>query len=272
MDKKLVTYVRSALHQGFTLAQVAERLRTQGWPEHDIEQALAAGSQHHRQKARLLFAIAGFIAFLLLGSAVFFLVISPAFVEKPVLERPLLEFVDENMIAYVLTELGAYKLHANPLSGDLPELEIKLTDLQQTFTAIVQDNVVRVSRGPAESPDVVVEVAQDAVLLLARAQTEDEFTQRTAQLLRERDQRGYNAMVFTDEKDLLLKGYLALYQEHQAVVEASGIASTAGGPADAGITGGVIAELPLVGSGVIGMFVIILALWSALLLRLAFDR
>jgi hypothetical protein len=164
--------------------------------------------------------------------------------------------INEQVISEVLVQLGAYKLHANPFTGDLPEIEIYLMDAQETFTAVVQGNDVKVRRASAESPDAHVEVTQDAIMELATAPDAAAFEQRARVLFAERSQRGYTGTVYSGNTDLLLKGYLALYDEHKDAL---------GG---AGITGSAIAELPLAGSGLAGMFTIIIVLWGALVLRL----
>ncbi len=283
MHKKLVNYVRTSLHQGYTLAEVAERLRQEGWEEDEIERALADAAQKHVRKARLLIALAGLLAFLALGILAYLFLISPAFVEKPELEQPLLvsesvsrsgqtngipgepgllstpiEIITADHVQYVLTEMGAYKLHANPFTGDLPEIEILLSDISKTYTAVIDNNVVSVTDGTSATPDVRVTVTQDAVVELATAESDQLFDERAAQLLRERTERGFTGKLLTSQSDLLLKGYLSLYNEQKDVV------------ASAGITGGAIAEVPLAGSSMLGMFVIIVVLWGAMIVRLAF--
>ncbi len=269
MDKKLVSYVQSTLHQGHSLSDVSERLRKEGWSEYDVQTALAAATTGHRNRAKFIVAITGFIAFLIIGILVYLLVIAPVFVEKPALEQPILLsqsttpgvlFIDETHLAYVLNELGAYKLHANPFSGSIPELEIVLADIPQTYTATVEDNIVRVRKGPAQHPDVHVELTQDAVVTLTTAKDKDEMQARASQLLAERDQRGFVGELRTSAQDLLLKGYLALYKEQEATIEA------------AGITGGVAAEVPLAGSGLIGVYVLMLLLWYLVIFRMTLDR
>lgn len=285
MHKKLVNYVRASLHQGYTLAEVAERLRQEGWEEDEIERALADAAQKHVRKARLLIALAGLLAFLALGILAYLFLISPAFVEKPTLEQPALvsesvsrgaqtngipgedqgllstpvELVTGDHLRYVLTEMGAYKLHANPFTGDLPEIEILLSDISKTYTAIIDNNVVSVTDGTSASPDVRVSVTQDAVVELATAESDQLFDERAAQLLRERAERGFTGKLLTSQSDLLLKGYLSLYNEQKEVVQS------------AGITGGAIAEVPLAGSSVLGMFVIIVILWGTMILRMVFT-
>lgn len=281
----MVKYVQEHLHRGYTAAQVAEHLRKYDWTEEDIEDALTAVARKHKQHALFMMALAGFVAFLVLGILLYFIVVEPAFVEKPVLERPApvsqsvtrgsrvaglgdqqalltqaVPVIGAQHLTYVLTELGAYKLHENPFTGDPPEMEILVRDLQQTFAAIVENNAVSVRKGIAQSPDMRVEATQDDITLLSTASNNREFQNRAAQLLREREQRKLTGTLLTSKQDLVFKGYLALYGEHQDIVAA------------AGITGGAITELPLLGSGMIGMYVIVLVLWGLLLVRMRFGN
>jgi hypothetical protein len=287
MNKKLVKYVQSTLHQGYSAAQVTEHLRKAGYPEQDIENALFDAARAHQRRYRLIIALTGLIAFIALGIILYFIFISPAFVEKPFVAQPALlsqqveagtavqapglseipelvsaavQLVGAEHIRYVLNELGAYKLHANPFTGDLPEIEIYVRDLQKTFTAIIDDNEVMVAEAVSQSPDARVEVMQDAFVSLSTAEGEQEFQKRAAQLLSEREQRGYKGMLLTSEQDLVLKGYVALYQEQEEVIQGSGS------------TGSVILELPLHSTALIGMFVMVAMLWGLLLVRLSLDR
>jgi hypothetical protein len=290
MHRKLAKYVQENLHQGYSLGQVTARLRQEGWEEGDIQKALAIAAQGHVRKSRFLIALAGLLLFVFIGIIIRLFVIAPAFVERPEYVPPILASqqarapqetggqqelpvlvsmagellpepvqapaINEKVLSEVLVQLGMYKLHANPFTGDLPETEIYLMDLQETFTAVVQGNDVQVQRAAAEDPDAHVEVTQDAIMELATAPNANEFRLRAQNLLAEREQRGFSGAIYAGNADLLLKGYLALYNEHKDAL---------GG---AEITGGAIAELPLAGSGLAGLFTIIIVLWGALVLRL----
>ncbi len=164
--------------------------------------------------------------------------------------------VDETHLAYVLTELGAYKLHKNPFTGELPEIEIIITDTEQIFSAVIQDNEVVVVSGNAKSPDARISVDSYAVLELVGAEN-DEFKMRASELFNERDQRGYTGELVAGKAELLLKGYMGLYDE----------AKELGSP-----TGSVIEEVELAGSQVIGAFFIIVILWGSLILRMVLHR
>lgn len=260
MNEQLAAYIRESLRNGFSKVQIAERLRQEGWLDEDIQKALRTAEWRGTRKRALVLAIMGLVAFVFLCAGLYFLVISPIYVAKPFVEKPVQNVVDESMLEYVLTELGAYKLHANPFSGDVPEIEILVLDARQTFTATIEENVVRVRRGTATSPDARITVNQEAVLFLSNAQDEEEMGRQATQLLREREQRGLKAELLAEKGDLLLKGYLALYDEHKENIKA------------AGIIGGAVVELPLHASSVAGFIVIIIVLWGALVTRMALNR
>lgn len=284
MNQKVVTYVRENLHQGYSHAQIAEHLRASGYPDDDIAAALTAASRGHRRKLHFLIAFSGLVALIVLGLLAYMLVIAPD-VEKPMVLKPVLSeqaeqnlqverVPDENVpgvlvsertpvtameLTYVLTEIGAYKLHPNIFTGELPVIEIIVVDAQKTFTAVVENNKVLVQEGAAGQSDVRIAATQDAIHALAAAKDDAEFKSRAAQLLAERDERGLGGEIRTSEKNLLLKGYLALYNQNKATIAA------------AGITGGAINDIPLAGSELFGMFLLVTVIWGILLLRFRWN-
>jgi hypothetical protein len=300
MDKKLVKYVSENLHKGYSMADIAARLRKEGWEERDIQDSLTSVAKQHQHNAALGIAVAGFAAFIVLGLLVYFVILSPSFVKEPVIEKPAMiessqqvyangnayaeqEFeataeqlpepeqmstasavqendskkkVNPDQIEYVLTKLGAYKLHENTFTGDKPELEIELVDIGKVFSAVVEDNEVIVSEGHARTPDAKIRADSYAVSSLVSA-GDDEFKEKAAQLLNEREQRGYTGELVAGKGDLLLKGYLGLYDDMKAMF------------APESPTGQVVSDLSLIGSELIGMFFLIAVLWAALILRMA---
>ncbi len=308
MDKKLVKYVSENLHKGYSMADIAERLRKEGWEERDIQDSLTSVAKHHQHNAALGIAIAGFAAFIVLGLLVYFVVLSPSFVKEPTIEKPALldssqqvyangnaqagqeleataeqlpepvpeqitepvavqetpvqppaeqqPQINSDQLAYVLTKLGAYKLHANTFTGAKPELEIELVDIGKIFSAVVEDNEVVVSEGRAKAPDAKIKADTYAVSSLVSASDAD-FKEKAAQLLNEREQRGYTGELVAGKGDLLLKGYLGLYDDMKAMF------------APESPTGQVVSDLSLIGSELIGMFFLIAVLWAALILRMA---
>ena len=175
--------------------------------------------------------------------------------------------VSPAQVEYVLTMLGAYKLHTNPLTGKPPELDVIVTDTQQSFAVAVQGGKVQVALGTSQHPDAVIRVTYDALIALNNAKNATEFRERAAQLLKEREQRGLSGEMKTSTQDMLLKGYLALYEENKDLISFTGVPS---GPAD--VTGHAIDDLQLGGFSLIGMFWTVVIVWSALLLRMGVHR
>ncbi|MEM4240264.1 MAG: hypothetical protein QXK08_03670, partial [Candidatus Woesearchaeota archaeon] len=170
--------------------------------------------------------------------------------------------IDEKHIAYLLTQMGMYKLHPNPFTGALPEIEIALSDTGQIFSAFVQDNEVIVTPGSAANPDARLTVTQDAIAELISAQNSEQLKQTAAELFSEREQKGFKGELIASQTDLLLKGYLALYKEAKAIASPTGAVAS-----DFGLS-----DVELMGAQAVGMFVIIVVLWGALLLRMALHR
>lgn len=280
MNRKVVMYVRENLHKGYSHAQIAEHLRDSGYPDDDIAAALTAASRGHRRALHFTVACIGLVALLLLGALAYVVVVAPD-VEKPAVLKPVLSQQAEQEqqverapeiqspgilesvrtpvtameLTYVLTEIGAYKLHPNIFTGELPVIEIIVVDEQKAFTAVVRDNKVLVQEGAAGASDIRIAATQDAIHALAAAKDDVAFKAQATQLLAERDERGLGGEIRTSEKNLLLKGYLALYNQNKDAVAA------------AGITGGAIHDIPLAGSELFGMFLLITVLWGVLLLR-----
>ena len=88
MDKQIVQYVRENLHKGYSMADIAGRLRRGGWEDDDIQDALTHAAKGHQHKTRLLIVSLGFAALQVLGIMAWLVIVSPAFVKEPVVEKP----------------------------------------------------------------------------------------------------------------------------------------------------------------------------------------
>ena len=81
--------------------------------------------------------------FLILGIGyMYFFQISPTFVNKPQLEMPNQDFLTENHVEFLLNELGAYKLHKDPFTGEPPYMEVVADDVSYYNT--VENNKVKI--------------------------------------------------------------------------------------------------------------------------------
>lgn len=205
--------------------------------------------QEHTVSHGRVFFILICIAVLVLGGLAFYLfVLASPFVEKPMLEKPMLltdiaaangelisqslasttvAIFDETHLRFLLTEAGVYRLHANPVTGDIPEIELRFTDLSKVYAVTVEDNVVNVREGSASHPDIRVELDQNVVVELITAETHEERAKRALDML---NRGAYTAKIITTEKDLLFKGYLGLYQELQGMAATGNLVGDAGLP------------------------------------------
>jgi hypothetical protein len=140
----------------------------------------------------------------------YFFIISPTFVFKPQLTKPTLaegEPVGTEHIQWLVNELGAYKLHDSPLSGDKSEIEMYVTTEKKYFSVVTENNVPKATEGRASDPDIRISGSRQVIVqLLASsdmlADTKSMANDGTIQL-----------DILKDMAELVPKGYKALYDE-----------------------------------------------------------
>lgn len=140
--------------------------------------------------------------FLILGIGyMYFFQISPTFVNKPELEMPNQEFLTENHVEFLLNELGAYKLHKDPFTGEQPYIEVVSEDVSYYIT--VENNQVKVI--DYCQPDLKIYGKPDVLLQMFQSKNiEEEITR----LFLDGD---LSIEILADEKTLALKGYKTIY-------------------------------------------------------------
>ncbi|MEM5814434.1 MAG: hypothetical protein QXD77_01315 [Candidatus Aenigmatarchaeota archaeon] len=159
-----------------------------------------------KPKKPLLFA-AAVIAAAVLCYAWFF-IISPTFVSKPVLPKPALEGAPgEGHLNWAVNELGAYKLHSDPLSGEPPVMEIVVTDLGRTFTSTTINNMPSTTEGAAVNPDIRLKLTSEN---FARLYKSADSSAEAAALYKEGKAE---VELLKDTTTLAAKGYKAIYDE-----------------------------------------------------------
>lgn len=208
-----------------------------------------APAGHH---ARIVFLLALIAVVVLGGLAAYVFVLAPPLVAKPALEKPLflstqgvpvrvedvrvsqsipstaVAAFDERHLQYLLVEAGVYRLHSNPFTNDVPEMELRFPDVNKVFTATITGNAVQVRTGGASEPDFRVELDQDILLQLLTAETTAERVRKGMDAARSGK---YRARLLTTENDLLLKGYLGVYQALQGIAATGGVTGAFGLPA-----------------------------------------
>jgi hypothetical protein len=141
----------------------------------------------------LIVAIAGYY---------YFFIISPIFVSKPRLEKPVLEGnVTEKHVAWVVNELGGYKLQA--------DAEIEFIVDGTAFSVRVKEGKPVAQKGKAKDPDLRIYANKEAFKRVLEA---EDYRSEIIKL--------YNEGLIKIEllkpmEELVLKGYKAIYDELQ---------------------------------------------------------
>lgn len=154
----------------------------------------------------------------------YFFMISPAFVVAPHIEKPsgvISEEVTSDELIYLLNEIGAYKLHNNPLGGEYPVIEVLVEDSVQDFYFQVTDNEI-IEIPESHAPDI--KLALDRKIISDIIDSPDSLQQ----ILKHFSSGKITITPLQDEKVLALKGYKCIYDQFSSV---------------AGITGNIILKL-----------------------------
>ncbi|UCD20903.1 MAG: hypothetical protein JSW08_03995 [archaeon] len=153
------------------------------------------------------------IIIIILILSFYFIILNPA-VSKPELEKPALlnEMVngtlvqlDHTHLTYILTELGYYKIHKNPLNGEVPLLTIRMSDLNKEFNFTT--NRGRVIHVPTSSALQDVILTSDQETMVGIYESED-VIQATKNKINEGK---FAAAVLKETTDLTMKGYMTVY-------------------------------------------------------------
>ncbi len=129
----------------------------------------------------------------------YFFQISPSFVDKPILEKPIIEEQElkTEHIIYLLNELNAYKLHNDPFTKEPPVIKIIVSNENYFFT--VEDNEIKESLED-NNPDIVLTTTKEKIFELMES-SENALTE------------DMEIEILSDEKTLALKGYKIIYDE-----------------------------------------------------------
>jgi hypothetical protein len=154
----------------------------------------------------------------------YFTIISPVGVAKPHIEKPAL-VVEEGLIRdeaqvepehvqYIANEIGAYKLHDDPVTNEEAIVEIVISDLDRKFFVKVVDNFPKVYEGESEEPDLRLTMGQAEMMRLLET---DDFNSEVVSLVTDGK---ITIEILVDEATLAMKGYKAIYD---AMMDSSGM-------------------------------------------------
>lgn len=174
------------------------------------------------------------------GAYFYFFVFNPVFVEKPVIEKPVIpaaeEFeVTEEQLEYITNEMGGYKLHSTPVTDELPVIEFFITNFRDTYTITIDDHNITAVKGAAIDPDVRLSGTKEVFRQLVESKDIVKDVRRLV------NWRNIEVEILKEESTLALKGYKALYDaltgngdEQEGLGEAAGFLEVG---AHAGISG-----------------------------------
>lgn len=150
---------------------------------------------------------------IILGAGLYsyFFIFSPTFVEKPFMEKPMPPNADEPVstqhINWIINELGAYRLHNDPTTGEPPVLELKVTDSEEVFTITTENNVPASTEGAAQNPDIRITATRVVVIKLL---TTEDVNKEIIELYNEGN---VGIELLKGQATLALKGYKGIYDE-----------------------------------------------------------
>lgn len=227
-EKEVIRRVRNSLKAGKTDAEIIRTLQNKGYKLEYINLIL---KKVKRKKFMLLFL--GAFLLLFLSFLIFVGVMAYSFFfltsgVKADLLNPLAGFnvdfnngtfmagnsskiknisiddieVGSDFISYLLNELGAWQLRANPLTGEKPRVNFVVGD--KVFGGVI-DSGIEVSEGGVEDPDLTIHSNKVDIV---RAMLSNE----PVEIFRESYVEGRSsAEIEKSEAELFAKGYLGLY-------------------------------------------------------------
>ncbi len=148
---------------------------------------------------------------------VYFFQISPTFVQKPNIERPLSfngEITFEH-IKYLLTELEAYKLHNIPFTGEEPIIQVFIQDTNQNFLIKVTNNDFR-QASEFDTPDLKIIALKSTLQGFLEGKNEEDI------IMDALSKGEVKLELVKDEKILALKGYKIIYDKLTSQNEITG--------------------------------------------------
>jgi hypothetical protein len=163
------------------------------------------------------------VVIILVGVYLYFTIISPSFVSKPILEKPPLEnsiqepipelitrnysdtknnslpVIGAKHIIFLLNEMDVYKLHNAP-SGDIPRIDFIITDTnQEYFFSVDNNNIIEIDR--ISNPDVRISSDAETIVYVYGLDNSRQAT------MNKYNSGKISVEVLADVTTLALKGY-----------------------------------------------------------------
>jgi hypothetical protein len=121
--------------------------------------------------------------------------------EKPIVLEST-DRLDFRQISYMLNELGAYKLHDNPFTGEMPLIAVEVMDTGQVFYAQVDNGKIEETEN--KNPDIKISAKKDIFLGIFEGTIDNGVVSAVS------DGR-MHIEILSDERSLAFKGYKSIY-------------------------------------------------------------
>jgi hypothetical protein len=156
------------------------------------------------------------LVILVIACYVYFFIINPAFVSKPLVEKPIMSNITLNAttnqtqqlvvlpehILFLLNEIGAYKLHST-LDGEAPGLKFIIKDMnKEYYFQVIDNNLINIDSLPQY--DLIIKSDQQTIVGVYQS----ENTQ--ASIMNSYSSGQLELEVIADTYTLALKGYSSL--------------------------------------------------------------
>lgn len=148
-----------------------------------------------------------FLIMLAYAGYFYFFELSPTFVSKPQLEKPaVIEQAEAEIefrhFAYLLNEIGAYKLHEDPFTKEPAIVGLYVDDTGQELYAKINDGSIIETKDTGI--DLRISVGKDAIFEILEGDIGQGISDRVAE-------GTIRLEIISDEKTLALKGFKSIY-------------------------------------------------------------
>ncbi|MBU1855210.1 MAG: hypothetical protein KKF89_05795 [Nanoarchaeota archaeon] len=233
-EKELVKKIRNSFKSGSTEEEVTRTLQNQGYKLEYITILI-----NKAKKGKRLFVVFGvlfimFIVILILSGLIGYglFLKAPSIENKANLTNPLAGFkvifsekpnpynpsndssaekeiyledieLTPDFITYLLTELGAWQLKANPMNSEVPSINFDIDQIH--FNSVVRDNEVITTEEFSDNPDAVFHSNKEDIVRAV-------LSEDPSSLFKQSYNEGRSSLeVIKSEAELFTKGYLTLY-------------------------------------------------------------
>jgi len=213
-SKELRDYIRKNL-KNYSFDMIKGNLMATGFAEKEIDHAFKKIT--HPAGAFKIFSMF-FLCLLLFGSMyAYFFVISPVFVQKPILEKTPLNInapalsslpspvnqtlIKSGHIIFLLNEIGAYKLHPS-LTGENPQINVDVDGRGYSFS-VINNGIIDVQNNL--NPDIKIISNESSLIMIYQSNNTKNA------VLTEYNNGSIKIVPIAEMSVLALKGYKSLY-------------------------------------------------------------